>query len=435
MILRLSDSLARGIVVVVALLLALWLSFFSVRATVAWYGATGVTERGLQRATRLEPGNAVNWYLLGRAEQYNLEDPDSVAAEASYKRALALDPLYTDAWLDLGTAYELDGNFTQARDAYLHAKKSYPVSADVSWRYGNFLLRQGNQVQAYTEMRRAIEADPRRAAAAFSRAYRSNPNIEEILSQLLPAKQSVYVDVITEAVGGKQLAVAETVWSRLMALRPRLEVRDVDHLVSALLSAQDYSAAWRIWQQGTATMGLPPLLEPEGTVIWDPSFETEINGTAFSWRYSSLVQGAIIGLDRSEKVDGLQSLRLAFDGKHNPNLDSTCTTAIVQPKTSYYFSAWIKTERLNTDSGIAFRVSSADDVSAAVLKTAEYHGTLPWTLVEGTWTSSATTRRANVCILREPSENPEVRISGLAWIDDVNLVPKPAGKPAERRKP
>jgi tetratricopeptide (TPR) repeat protein len=170
MILRLSDSLARGLVVVLAVLVALWLSFFSLRAALAQYGAEGDSDRRLQLAVRLEPGNPVNWYLLGRHQQFNLENPDSASAEASYKRAIALNPSYTDAWLDLGTAYELDGNLDQARAAYLHAKSSYPSSADVSWRYGNFLLRQGDQVQAYTELRRAIEADPHRAAAAFSRA-------------------------------------------------------------------------------------------------------------------------------------------------------------------------------------------------------------------------------------------------------------------------
>jgi tetratricopeptide (TPR) repeat protein len=431
MILRLSDSLARGLVVVVAVLMGLWLSFFSIRAAVAQYGAARESDRALQLAVRLEPGDPVNWYLLGRHQQYNLENPDSAAAEESYKKAIALNPLYTDAWLDLGTAYELDGNLDQARDAYLHAKKSYPSSADVSWRYGNFLLRQGDQVQAYTELRRAIEADPRRAAAAFSRAYRSNPNIDEILDQLLPAKQSVYVDVVAEAVSTQQLAVAQTVWGKLMALHPQLTIRDVDRLVGALLAAKDYSAARRVWDQGVDTMNLPPLLQPLGSVIWDPSFETEINGASFSWFYRPLSQGVIAGVDRSERLGGLQSLRLAFDGKHNPNLDAACILAIVQPKTTYYFSAWLKTRDITTENGVEFRVFTPDDPNAPVLESHEYHGTLPWTLVDGDWASSANAHRVNVCVTREPSDNPDVRISGTAWIDDVNLVPKPR----ERRKP
>src|SRR6516165_5593993 len=282
MILHLSDSISRGLIVLFSVLLGLWLSFSGIRAAIARNGAEGDTENGLKRAVRLEPENPSYWHLLGRYQQYNLEQPNSALAIQSYQKAIALNPLATDAWLDLGMLYELDGKLDQARDAYLAAKKSYPRSAEVSWRYGNFLLRQGQQVQAYTELRRAIEADPRRAALAFSRAYRSNPNLDEILQQLLPAKQRVYVDVVSEAAGSKQLAVAQTVWAHLIALHPRLAIREVDGLVSELLQAGDLSAARRVWDQGVATMNQPPLLEAPGSVLWDPSFESGINGYSFS---------------------------------------------------------------------------------------------------------------------------------------------------------
>src|SRR5215467_10200830 len=174
MILRLSDSISRGLIVLFSVLLGLWISFSGIRAAIARNGAEGDTANGLKLAVRLE-------------------QPNPVMAAESYRKAVALNPLATNAWLDLAMAYELDGKPNQARDAYLEARKSYPRSAEVSWRYGNFLLRQGQQVQAYTELRRAIEADPRRAALAFSRAYRSNPNLDDILQQLLPAKPGVYV--------------------------------------------------------------------------------------------------------------------------------------------------------------------------------------------------------------------------------------------------
>jgi hypothetical protein len=433
MILRLSDSLSRGLVVVSAILLGLWLSFFGIRAAIARYGAEGDTANQLKLAVRLEPENPSYWYFLGRYQQYNLEQSNPVMAIESYRKSVVLNPLATDAWLDLGMAYELDAQTDQARLAYLEAKKSYPSSAEVSWRYGNFLLRQGQQVQAYTELRRAIEADPGRAAAAFSRAYRSNPNLDEILEQLLPATQRVYVDVIAEAVHSKQLAVAQIVWVQLMALHPRLSIPEVDQLVSPLLQVGDLTAARRIWDQGVATMNLPPLLQPVGSVVWDPSFESGIAGYSFSWHYQlqSIQQGVSIGLDRSEKLSGNQSLRLSFDGKHNPNLEAACALGIVQPGATYHFSASIKTRNITTENGVGLRLHSADDRGAAVLNTLEFHGTNTWTSVDEMWTASSRTHRVQVCVVRDPSDIPGVRISGTAWVDDVNLVPEPLG----RRKP
>ncbi|MGB9510308.1 MAG: tetratricopeptide repeat protein [Candidatus Acidiferrum sp.] len=414
-----------------ALVIALWLSSFAVRSAIARSYFEGNSIKQLEHAVRLEPGNPEYWYLLGRYQQYNLEQPDAAQAENSYRRAIELNPVDTEAWLDLGTAYELDGKLAEARQAYLQAQKSYPVSADVAWRYGNFLLRQGDQEEAYEELRRAIEADPERAAAAYSRAYRTNPNIDELLDKLLPAKQSVYVGVIWDAFSAKQLAVAKTVWGRLMALHPRLEMRDVEEFTHDLLTAGEYTEARQVWEQGTATMNLPPLLQLKSSVVWDPSFESDINGPIFSWRYPTITEGVSIGLDRQEKLSGKQSLRLSFDGKHDPNLETPCTEAIVQPDTRYRFSGWIKTKAITSDQGIGFRLRALDQATPNVVSTKKVLGTNPWGFVDQTWTSGPDVHRVEVCVTREASDNPDTRISGTAWIDDVNLVQEAA----EHHKP
>jgi len=429
MILRLSDSLSRAVIVLTSLLVGAWLCFYSVRAAVARYGAEGTTERRLDLAARLEPGNPTYWYALARFHQYDLEHPDSDLAERLYRRALALDPLYTDAWMDLGTAYELERRNKEAREAFQEAKRSYPVSADVSWRYGNFLLRQGERGPAYSELKRAIAADPRRAAAAFSRAYRSNPNTEQILAELLPADQQVYLSVIKEAANAKQFAVAQTVWKQMMTLHPKLTFQDVDDLANSLIQDREYLEARRVWDEGVATMKLPQLFQPQTSVVWDPSFESGVNGAAYAWRFQPIVQGVSVGFDRTEHTSGggQQSLRLSYDGKHNPNLDAACTFVNVQPGTTYYFSGWIKTKNITTENGIEFRIRTASPTKVNVANTPELHGTNPWTEVHLDWSSPPDAHFAQVCVTREPSDNPDVRISGTAWVDDVNLVPKSTG--------
>src|SRR6267142_722759 len=144
MILRLSDSLSRGLLVIGSLIVALWVSFFGVRSGIAGLAAEGNSIGELRWAVRLEPRNSEFWYRLGHFQQFNLEQPDVVASVESYQKAVALNPGYTEAWLDLGTTYEMDGNNAAARAAFLRAKRTYPASADVAWRYGNFLLREGS---------------------------------------------------------------------------------------------------------------------------------------------------------------------------------------------------------------------------------------------------------------------------------------------------
>jgi len=429
MILRLSDSLARLLVLCASLILAGTLSYFGIRTAMAQVESEGQTSKELERATRLEPKNPEYWFRLGHFQQFNLEDPDSAKAQASFQKAISILPSYTDAWLELATTEELNGQAAEAGEAYAKAKQSYPASADVAWRYGNFLLRAGELPEAFGELRRAIDADPLRAAATFSRVYRADPNIDEILDKVLPAKKSVYVDVIAEAAGSGQLAVAKTVWGRLLDLHPQLEIREFAPLVSRLIDAKDDDAARRVWEQGTSRMGLPPLLRPQGSVVWDPSFESGIKGTGFAWNFAPLAQGVQAELDTTEKMTGSKSLRLSFDGKNNPNLDIACTFGIVDPGRQYLFSGWIKSKDITTEQGVRFHIQALGGPNPAVIATRELHGTNPWTLIEEAWTAEPGVHRVRICVNREPSDNPDVRISGTTWIEDVNLAPKPLEHP------
>src|SRR5260370_36244991 len=167
MILRLSSDAPRGIVFAASCALALALSYFSIRNAYAAYEAGLQTAQGYERATRLEPADPRNWYLLGRFWQYDLEDADASRAIRAYRSALELNPGSSDIWLALATVYESEGDLPAARAAFLQAKKAYPLSAEVSWQYGNFLLRQGEPDPASNVMRLALQTEPQRAPEAF----------------------------------------------------------------------------------------------------------------------------------------------------------------------------------------------------------------------------------------------------------------------------
>jgi len=124
MILRLSDSLLRGLLVIAAVVIAVVVSFFAIRMAIAADAAGGTTARDLELAARLEPRNPEYWFRLGHYEEFNLEEPNPDRALDAFRHAIALDPHYTEAWLDLATSYELDGKTEATRDAYEHSKES-----------------------------------------------------------------------------------------------------------------------------------------------------------------------------------------------------------------------------------------------------------------------------------------------------------------------
>jgi cytochrome c-type biogenesis protein CcmH/NrfG len=149
MVLRLSSTVVRITLIVAALFLATALAFSSIRNAIAVHNADLDTRTALERSTQLEPGNPFNWYLLGRYWQYNLDEPNNQRAINAYHTSLSLDPRSANSWLDLATVYEMEGGLPAARDAYLQARRVYSLSAEVAWRYGNFLLRQPGTAQTY----------------------------------------------------------------------------------------------------------------------------------------------------------------------------------------------------------------------------------------------------------------------------------------------
>jgi carbohydrate binding protein with CBM4/9 domain len=430
MILRLSSNAHRAALVAVSFAVASILSYFSIRNALAVHYAGLQAPESYMHAARLEPADPRNWYLLGRYWQYNLEDPDAARAIRFYLSALSLNPSSSEAWLDLATAYESESNLAAARDAFLHAKKVYPLSAEVSWRYGNFLLRQGELDSAFSEMRLAVEADPKRAAEAFSRSLRAGSNIETALARVLPPITEAYVDVIwDQTTDGHTSGNALKVWDRLASLHPRLSLNDSFSLVGALLAERRIAEASRVWDQAVLFAGLAELQSPPGSVLWDGGFESSVTGGGFAWLISEGSRGVQIGFDNQEKHSGKRSLRLLFDGKSNINFEGVCHFVPVHPSTPYRFSAWVRSRSLTTDQGIRFQLRSRGTQNTSTAVTSEVHGTAPWTRIELPWSSGKDVQELQVCLVRFPSQQAQNKIQGTAWVDDLALIPEPAEHP------
>ena len=436
MILQVSTSRGRLAVLGIAGLLALFLSFYSIRSAWAEHDASTGTLQGLERATRLEPGHAENWYLLGRYWQYNLENPDNEKAIAAYQNALSFDPHSAQTYVDLATAYEGQDDVADARENFLKAKRAYPLSAEVSWRVGNFFLRQGELDEAFEEIRQSVAADPSRGAEAFTRSLRVEPNLEVVLDRALPPNPIVYVDIIHDLADEGQTAMALQIWDRLVNLQPApsLGRNDLYPLVNALRQQHMIAEASRVWKQGVALAGLADLGDPANSVLWDGGFESDFSNMGYAWSFPANSHGVGIQLDRKEKHSGQRSLRLSFDGKLDINFADVCHDVPIAPRTSYLLSAWTQTRDLTSDQGVRLRIYSLIPGAGATF-TPEVHGTQTWAQIEVPWVSEAEAREARICIVRLPSDQPDSRIRGSAWIDDVALIPQaPAPAPSTSRR-
>ena len=428
MTVMLSIRAARGLLLF-ALAVFCALAYFSIRNARAAHAIGLNTRDGYERAVRLEPGDARNWYLLGRSYQYDFEQPDPQAALHAFLVARSLDPFSVETLLDLATNYEEAGKPSDARASYLEAERVYPFSADVHWSYGNFLLRQNEIPAALPEIRKSLELDPKRSAEAFSRCLRVVPTAGEILDKVIPEDMQSYLDILLDLTRAGQFDVALQVWARANRLPGTVKLLEVTPLANALIQNQRPADAALLWQQATKKLAKPIPLDIPGSVLWDGGFESSFPYGGLGWRYDSVAKGVQIETDTREKHFGAQSLRLLFAGRSNISFSDVCHTVIVEPGQSYQLSGWVQTRRLTTDQGIRLVLYSNSNGKVTALATPEIHGDAQWTLLSLLWTAPPHAQATSVCIARYPSDSGDGEIAGLAWIDDVALVPVAAERP------
>ncbi|MBZ5700720.1 MAG: tetratricopeptide repeat protein [Acidobacteriia bacterium] len=436
MILRLSSPAVRWAYLLISAAVAVGLGYFSLRNAWAEHQADPQEAAGLERATKLEPGNAHHWYLLGRYWQYNLEQPDTARAIALYQRALSLEPHAAGIWLDLAESQEAEGELKAAREAFLEARTNYPVSADVAWRYGNFLLRQGETDAAFAEIQRSLAEEPRRAAEAISVCWRAKPDIRVLLDQALPASPQVYLSVIEVFAQQWETDAALAVWRRLAGLRPKLELKQVNILVDALLAKRQVAEAREVWTQALDFAGAPRPGDPAKSLIWDGGFETGVSG-GFAWRLQA-AQGAQMDFDSEVRHSGNRALRIRFDGKQNPQFENVCQFVAVTPETPYQLEAWMRAKSVTTDRGVYVLVRTPEFPTNPPAMTVDMRETQPWTRLALSWTAGKDVHLAQVCLGRAISQKLDNQISGTVWVDDFTLTPEsapraasPAASPAE----
>ncbi len=134
----------------------------NIRLAESYYGAGRVAEALgiLQKAVASQPGNAGlhNYYgklcfLAGRNSE----------AEGEFVKALDLDPYLTDARNNLGALYDATGRKDQAEREFLKvlADTTYAYPEKAHLNLGILYLSQGRQDESVSQIRRAVEINPK----------------------------------------------------------------------------------------------------------------------------------------------------------------------------------------------------------------------------------------------------------------------------------
>ncbi len=420
-----ANSGLKWIAACVAVVSAVWLFYAGGKHELASHYALSSNSENWERATRIEPDNPELWYRLGRFRHLDFDNTDIPAAITYYRRAVQLNPRSPYYKLDLADALEIQGDDSAADATYRAAQAAYPISPEVSWKYGNFLLRQNRMPEALAEIHRAILNDPALLSLAVSRVWHSDPDVHLLLDQVLPASLAAYEQALSFLTDVGDSAAAVEVWNRLAGSDRQPGMNSAVALTDLLVKQEKYKDAAAVWRQAT---GFTPN-SASGSLVYDGGFEQEISGGGFGWQQTR-VEGADFDFDADEKHSGDRSARVTFDGTANLQYENLFQWVLVSPNTHYHFQGYLRTEEISTDSGVRFEILDPKDPRLLDLLTANITGRNPWTLEQADFTTGPDVHRIVIRVARRPSERLDNKIRGTVWIDDVSILP--AGQSASQ---
>jgi tetratricopeptide (TPR) repeat protein len=401
---------------------ALWFCYAGGKHALASHYEASLNPADWERAARIEPDNPDAWYKLGRYRQLDFDNSDIPLSISYYRRAIQLNPKSPYYKVDLAGELETAGSDEEADRLFRTAQSAFPISPEVSWKYGNFLLRQNRLPEAYAEIHRALLVDPSLIPLAASRAWHSDPDVHVLLDQVLPETADAYAQALAYLTDLQDPAAAQEVWRRLVALDSPVDWKSAFRLTDLLQAQGKLEDAGTVWRQAVAKDGGSPSPYAGASLVYDGGFEREISRGGFGWRQVD-AKGSDFDFDSEIKHSGSRSARLIFDGTENLEYEGLSQSALVLPATHYRFQGFLRTDQISTESGMRFEIVDPKDPARLDIITPNETGTIPWTLEQIDFTTGPNTRLISIRVVRKPSVRLDNELRGTVWIDDVSIVP------------
>ena len=376
----------------------------------------------LQRAIRLDPGNAQYPYLLGRYELLAAQSPQ--AAIPWLEAATRLNPHSARYWLDLAMARQSIGDTDSEHPALERALAADPRTPDVAWQAANLYLAEGSPDAAMREFRIVMENDPALTSQAISLCWKMHPDIDSLLSRVIPT--SVDAPFLTFLIARNESDAAAKVWEKMFSSQQVLERPILFAYMRYLIAHHDVSQATMVWQQAANLSGLAAYQPSPENLLVNGDFSMEVLNGGFDWIHQATA-GVSLALDPNDVHSSSQSLRITFEG---PGISDAGIRQLVpvEPNTSYEFSGFYKTEEMDGAGGPRFAIQDLYRETSFYMSD-DLRDSDFWRKTGGTFTTGPDTHLVVLRVARIPVGSP---IKGKLWIDGLQLVrtdaPNASGK-------
>ncbi len=394
-----------------------------------WFGARWQVGHMFAVLTRPDAGGAYflaqlagNWAATDPAAQAlraaSVDDPaadERVDALPIYQQAVRLGPNDFHRRIDLAIALEHEGRITEAEGQFRKGVELAPNYSESHWNLGNFLLRQGREDDAVTELRYAARGNFSYREQFFSVLWDRSAKDESKLFSACgeSAELKTYLAYFFTSRGRADAAVRA--WGLLSQDEKSVNAVTGRTIAQALFAQRHFSQSLAV----AASLGEAAHIATITNNSFEQVLETQ-DEPNFGWRVGKPDPKIEVTTDARVAHEGSRSLRLTFRAFNKASFVNPLQTIVVETGKRYRIRSWIRTENLRSGGNPVMTIQNAADDSVITQSSQFAQGTSDWQEVTVEFNVPANTDGIIVSITRTFC-GEDCPLSGTVWLDDLRL--------------
>jgi tetratricopeptide (TPR) repeat protein len=336
---------------------------------------------------------------------------------AEYRRATELAPEDYTVWLQLAESLSRSGDAGGAETAFARASTLAPNYAAVQWAYGNFLIRQGRNDEAFPLITQAAIGDEKLSSPAVATVLQITDGDVAKTRQLLGNEPTVNAALSQTLAAMKNYDGALSAWQSLSPEMRSGKYREVGtRLVSSLLGATRFRAAAAVASDLADSDAAKPVV---GKVM-NGDFESGVKlrkAGDFEWQIGDGGEPKI-GLSPTHH-GGQYSLGMTFSSFKAEDYREVSQLIAVDPSARYRLDLWYRST-LKSDAKFKWQVMDAA-TNAVLATTTEMGPADDWTSISVPFVVPDSVDGIRVRLLREGCGGAVCAASGTIMFDDIGI--------------
>jgi tetratricopeptide (TPR) repeat protein len=338
---------------------------------------------------------------------------------AEFEQATALSPSDFRLWFELGKARARSGDTEGAEKALRKALALAPNYSQIQWTLGNFLLRQGNEGEAFALIRKAAESDKIFASPAVASAWQLFEGDTERMKSYTGESVNLKAALALLLAKEKRFDEALVVWMSLPDTARKTDFKaDGTEIYQKMIEARKYRAAIQVFSDAAESDEKTFALGK----VTNGGFEANINPQnpgVFEWQIGEGVEPQVF-VDKTQKHGGEISLVMIINNKDGKAFRSISQSVAVEAGKKYVFETFYKSE-LKTSATFKWEIVDAANNDKVLATTEALAASADWTSLKTEFVVPEGTEAVTIRLARVACGTTLCPISGKLWFDDFSL--------------